>query len=200
MKPEETARHYDRIALWWQEQHETSAYGMAALERAIRITETRSTALDVGCGSSGRFIDVLIRNDFTPTGLDISPEMIALARQRHPEVAFHAADICQWELPQKYDLIAAWDSTFHLPLGSQKPVLKKMCEGLNSKGALLFTCGGTIGPGEISGSFQGEDFEYSTLGVNEFLRLLNEFGCTCKHLEYDQLPKNHVYIIAQRAF
>jgi hypothetical protein len=58
---------------------------------------------------------------------------------------------------------------------------------------------GSIGPEEISGGFEGETFDYSTLGVNEFLRLLMEFGCTCKHLEYDQYPENHVYIIAQKS-
>ena len=35
--------------------------------------------------------------------------------------------------------------------------------------------------------------------VDEFLRLLIEFGCTCRHVEYDQFPENHVYIIAQKA-
>ena len=96
MKPEETGSHYDRIALWWQEQHLDSTYGIAALERATRFTENRSTALDVGCGSSGRFIDVLIKHGFTPSGVDVSAEMISLARQRHPDVAFYAADICTW--------------------------------------------------------------------------------------------------------
>ena len=199
MKPEETGSHYDRIALYWQEQHLNSIYGVSALERAIKFTENKSTALDVGCGSSGRFIDVLIKNGFTPTGVDISAEMIALAKQQHPAVTFYAADICTWQFPQKYDLISAWDSTFHLPLEEQKPVLKKMCDGLNSKGVLLFTCGGTIGPEEISGRFEGQTFDYSTLGVNEFLRLIDEFGCTCKHLEYDQYPENHLCIIAQKA-
>ena len=198
MKPEETGSHYDRIALFWQKQHLNSAYGLAALERAIKFTENKSTALDVGCGSSGRFIEVLIKYGFTPTGVDISAEMISLARQRHPDVSFYAADICTWQLPQQYDLISAWDSTFHLPLAEQKPVLKKMCEGLNSKGVLLFTCGGTIGPEEISGGFEGETFDYSTLGVNEFLRLIDKFGCMCKHVEYDQFPENHVYMIAQK--
>ena len=56
MKPEETASHYDRVAQWWQQQHIDSTYGIAALERAIRFVENRSTALDIGCGSSGRFI------------------------------------------------------------------------------------------------------------------------------------------------
>jgi hypothetical protein len=113
-------------------------------------------------------------------------------------VTFYTADICTWQFPQKYDLISAWDSTFHLPLAEQKPVLKKMCDGLQSKGAVLFTCGGTIGPEEISGGFEGQTFDYSTLGVKEFLRLTAEFGCTCKHVEYDQYPENHVYIIAQK--
>lgn len=198
MKPEETGSHYDRIALRWQQQHVDSTYGIAALERAIRFVENRSTALDIGCGSSGRFIEVLMKNGFTPTGIDISVEMVALAGQRHPAVTFYAADICTWQLPQRYDLISAWDSTFHLPIAEQKPVLKKMCDGLNLKGVLLFTCGGGTGPQEISGGFEGETFDYSTLGVNEFLRLIGDFGCTCKHLEYDQYPENHVYVIAQK--
>ena len=198
MKPEETGSHYDRIALSWQKGHVDSTYGIAALERAIQFVENKSSALDIGCGSSGRFIEALIKHGFTPTGLDISAEMIALARQRHPEATFYRADICTWQFPRNYDLISAWDSTFHLPLAEQQPVLKKMCDGLNPRGVLLFTCGGAMGPEEISGGFDGESFDYSTLGVNEFLRLLIEFRCTCKHLEYDQYPENHVYIIAQK--
>ena len=198
MKPEETGSHYDRIALWWQQQHRDSTYGIAALERAIQFVENRSVALDIGCGSSGRFIEVLMKNGFTPAGVDVSPEMIALARQRHPDATFYAADICTWQFPQTYDLISAWDSTFHLPIAEQKPVLKKMCAGLTSKGILLFTCGGGTAAHEISGGFEGETFDYSTLGVDEFLRLLSEFGCSCRHLEYDQYPENHVYIIAQK--
>lgn len=198
MKPEETALHYNRLAHFWQRQHLNSTYGITALEQAIQFTENRSTALDIGCGSSGRFIDVFSKNGFKPEGLDISVEMISLAKQLHPDVTFYAADICTWQFPHQYDLITAWDSTFHLPLSEQKPVLKKMCDGLNSKGILLFTCGGTTGPEEISGGFEGERFDYSTLGVNEFLRLIIEFGFSCRHVEYDQFPENHVCIIAQK--
>lgn len=198
MKPKETALHYDQIALWWQQQLMHSTYGIAALEKAIKFTENKSSALDIGCGSSGRFVDVFTKNGFTPTGVDISGEMISLARQRHPDVTFYAEDICTWQLPQKYDLISAWDSTFHLPIAEQEPVLRKMCEGLNSKGVVLFSCGGGNRPEEISAGFQEEKFDYSTLGVDEFLRLIVEFGCSCKHVEYDQLPENHVFIIAQR--
>jgi SAM-dependent methyltransferase len=199
MKPEETGSHYDRIALSWQRRHSHSTYGIAALERAIRFVENKSTALDIGCGSSGRFIEVMLQHGFTPAGVDISEEMISLARRRHPEVSFFAADICTWELPGKYDLISAWDSTFHLPLAQQEPVLRKMCDGLKPQGVVLFTCGGTSGPEEISGGFDGESFDYSTLGLNGFLGLVMELGCTCRHVEYDQYPENHVYIIAEKS-
>jgi hypothetical protein len=47
--------------------------GIAALQRAIRFVFYKSTALDVSCGSSGRFIKELLKNGFTPTGVDISP-------------------------------------------------------------------------------------------------------------------------------
>jgi SAM-dependent methyltransferase len=199
VKPAETGAHYDRLALWWQQHNSDSAYGLAALERAIRLTAVRSTALDVGCGNTGRFIDKMIEHGFTPEGLDISAEMIALARQRHPAVAFYTHDICTFQFPRKYDLISAWDSTFHLPLAEQEPVLNKMCGVLNPGGVLLFTCGGGSEPGEITGTMQGEEFGYSTLGVSEFLRILRQAGCACMHVEYDQYPENHVYIIGKKA-
>ncbi|MBE9226270.1 class I SAM-dependent methyltransferase [Phormidium sp. LEGE 05292] len=198
MEPYNTAALYDRIAQWWQIQHQDSLYGIAQLERAIEFTAKRNAAIDIGCGSSGRFIKILSQHGFLAEGLDISREMIDLAKQLHPEITFYREDICCW-LPEKlYSLISAWDSTFHLPLNMQEPVIKKLCDALEAGGVVLFTCGGGHTSAEISGSFQGQDFEYSTLGVDAFLRILSEHQCTCRHLEYDQFPENHVYIIAQK--
>ena len=59
-------------------------------------------------------------------GIDLSTAMIGLARDRHPEARLFQADICRWELPRSYDLIVAWDSTWHVPLGQQEPVLTKL--------------------------------------------------------------------------
>lgn len=198
MEPDQTAVRYDRIAQWWQIQHQDSLYGIAQIERAIEFTANRQAAIDIGCGSSGRFIKILSKHGFLAEGLDISRETIDLAKQLHPEITFYREDICCWIPSKLYSLISAWDSTFHLPLNMQEPVTKKLCDALESGGVLLFSCGGGHTAGEISGSFQGQDFEYSTLGVDAFLRILSEHQCTCRHLEYDQYPENHVYIIAQK--
>lgn len=199
MHPNDIATRYDRIAQWWQVQHQASLYGVAQLERAIQFVSQPQLALDVGCGSSGRLIRVLSEHGFQVEGLDVSEAMIGLAQQLHPDVTFYRADICDWHPPKGYSLIVAWDSTFHLPLALQEPVTIKLCDALEPGGVLLFTCGGGYEPGEVSGAFAGQDFEYSTLGVNAFLKILDQCGCTCLHLEYDQHPENHVYIIARRS-
>lgn len=198
MEPNDTSARYDRIAQWWQTEHQDSTYGIAQLERAIKFTSKQHAALDVGCGSSGRFINSLSKHGFGPEGLDISREMIDLAQRLHPEITFYREDICDWLPPKLYSLIAAWDSTFHLPINKQAPVIKKLCDALEPDGVLLFTCGGGHTSSEVSGAFQGQDFDYSTLGVDTFLQILVEHHCTCRHLEYDQYPENHVYIIAQK--
>lgn len=194
MHPSTIGSNYDAIAHLWQRDTPVT-YGIAALERALRFCTRPGVALDVGCGSQGRFLDLLEKRGFQTEGLDISSRMIALARERSPQTTFHTADICEWEPCGKYDFISAWDSTFHLPLDCQAPVLSKLCGALRSKGVLLFTCGG--GPaGEIVGSFHGFEFGYSTLGVAGFVRILAAEGLSCMHVEYDQHPENHVFIVA----
>lgn len=196
MEPSQIGANYDAIALWYQ-QNIPATYGVAALERALAFTAGKGVALDVGCGSHGRFLERLEAEGFQTEGLDISAKMIELARERTPNAAFHVADICQWEPPKKYNFISAWDSTFHLPIGEQEPVLRKLCGALAPGGVLLFTCGG--GPaGEITGSFADHEFGYSTLGVEEFVRLLHLSGCFCRHVEYDQWPEGHVHLVAQK--
>lgn len=197
MTPQQTGDAYDRIARRWQENTPES-YGMAALDRALRLVKTRGRALDVGCGSTGRFLSRFEAEGFAAEGVDVSPEMIALARERNPGAVLHVGGITQWEPPGRFDLVTAWDSTFHLPLVEQEPVTRKLCAALAPGGVLLFTCGGGSA-GEITGSFWGEDFGYSTLGVEGFVRVIADSGCLCRHVEYDQLPENHVHVIVQRA-
>jgi SAM-dependent methyltransferase len=197
MDPEAIGRQYDQIADHWQEPH-LQSNGVAQFEKAIRFTKNRGPALDIGCGSSGRFIDLLSRHGFVPEGLDVSQQMIALAKARHPRIRFYKADICTWNFPKKYDFVSAWDSTWHLPLSRQEPVLQRICGGLPHNGVFIFTTGGLDVPSEKLVSFMGVELSYSALGIPKTLELLARFGCACRHLEYDQHPQQHVYIAAQK--
>jgi SAM-dependent methyltransferase len=174
-----------------------STYGFAQIERAVPFVRRKGTALDVG-GGAGRCLDLLARHGFRTDGIDASPAMIALARHRHPEARLFHADICRWELPRSYDLIVAWDSVWHVPLDRQEMVLTKLCRGLSVGGVLVFSTGGTDGPEEKQNSCMGPPMYHATLGIPKTLHVLADAGCVCRHLEYDQYPEAHVYLIARR--
>jgi SAM-dependent methyltransferase len=199
MTPSEIARSYDQLADHWNSDAFPRNNGIEQHERAIAFLKERRHALDIGCGSSGRIIDLLTSHGFDVEGLDISYQMIELAKQRHPNIRFHHADICKWDFPRKYDLISAWDSIWHLPLTDQEPVLKKILQGLTSGGVCIFTTGGLDAPFEKVDSAMGPQMYYSVLGIPNTLKLISETGCICRHLEYDQYPELHLYVVAQRS-
>ena len=196
MKPEQIAQNYNNIAKWWQEQHQDSVYGIEQLQRALQFCEHKRSALDVGCGAGGRFIDTLESNSFQIQGVDISSEMIALAQAQHPEHLFTQADICTYQSDKHFDLIVAWDSIFHLPYNEHVPVLKKLCAHLNPGGVLMYSFGDT--DGEHEDQWHDMTFAYSSIGIPNNLATLAEAGLVIKHLEIDQWPEQHVYVIAQK--
>jgi len=84
--------------------------------------------------------------------------MINLAQQLHPEITFYREDICDWLPPKLYSLIAAWDSTFHLPINKQAPVIQSKDSGLK-------TCGSNACLARVLG--QNKGFCLSWLIVNK---------------------------------
>jgi 2-polyprenyl-3-methyl-5-hydroxy-6-metoxy-1,4-benzoquinol methylase len=198
MNPQETAKSYDELASHWNSGKFDRSNGIEQHRRALRFVENKAKAIDIGCGSSGRIIELLIGEGFEVEGLDISSRMIEYARGRHPEQQFHLADICEWEFPGKYDFISAWDSIWHAPLDRHEAILRKLCAGLRKKGVLIFTSGGLDGPGDVSNPFLGKPLYHAALGIPNLLRIIEDSGCVCRHLEYDQYPELHIYLIIQK--
>lgn len=199
MAPIEVASSYDQIAEQWNDPLFPRDNGVQQHERAIGfLKQQRGLALDIGCGSSGRIIDLLEKHGFTVEGLDLSSRMLELAKQRHPNITFHHADICEWVFPKQYDLISAWDSIWHVPLSFQESVLKKILQNLAPGGVCIFSAGGLDAPSEILDSTMGVSMYHGTIGVPNILKLLAEANCICRHLEYDQYPESHLFIIAQK--
>jgi predicted TPR repeat methyltransferase len=199
MKPTDIAKAYNQITHLWEREEFNRDNGIEQHRRAIAFVKNRGAALDVGCGCTGRFMDLLQAEGFEPEGVDVSDEMVRLAKLKHPQFNFYQQDICQWDLPRSYDFITAWDSIWHIPLDQQKAVLTKLIEGLNSGGVLIFSFGGTDEVGDHTDDTMGPEVYYSTLGVAGFLELFAGLSCNCRHLEYDQYPELHTYFIVQKS-
>lgn len=198
MNPLAIGKAYDQITHLWEHENFDSANGIEPHKRALKFAVNKGQALDMGCGCTGRFIDLLLQEGFSPEGVDISEKMLHLAKSHHPTVVFHHQDIVEWVIHAKYDFITAWDSLWHIPLDQQNKVLSKLVASLNSGGILIFSFGGTNNPGEHTDNYMGPEVYYSTLGTKGFLQLLTELGCMIKHLEYDQYPAMHAYLIVQK--
>lgn len=198
MNPKDIGQAYDEITHLWERENFDRSNGVTQHERAISFVKSRGNALDVGCGCTGRFIDLLLGEGFSPEGIDISSEMVRLAKNKHPKIKFYKKNICEWELPKKYDFITAWDSIWHIPLEQQESVLEKLLSALNSGGVCIFSGGGADEPGDHRDDYMGPEVYYSTLGISGFLKVISDLGCTCRHLEYDQYPELHTYFIVQK--
>ncbi|GAA3634451.1 class I SAM-dependent methyltransferase [Flavivirga jejuensis] len=190
------AKSYDNIAKKWNDEMLQSEYGLSMVDKAIQFCSSKDNALDVGCGSGGRIINKILEAKFTIKGIDISHKMLELAKAQHSNINFELADIVEWETNEKFDLIVAWDSIFHLPIKSHKPVVEKLCNLLKPDGILLFTFGDTIG--EHIDTWHNEKFCYGSVGITEILNIISNSNCECKHLELDQYPSKHVSIIVKK--
>jgi SAM-dependent methyltransferase len=198
MLPSQVAKSYDRIAAMWTAPEFDQSNGIAQHNRALGFITQRGAALDVGCGSSDRLLRLLHAKGFAVEGLDISAEMLRLAREKNPQHTFYHADICDWVAPKHYDFISAWDSIWHVPLTHQRAVLLKLCAALAPGGVFIFTAGGLEAAEEHQDQAMGVPMYHATLGVPPIKSLLTQAGCALRHFEYDQHPQAHVYLIAQR--
>jgi ubiquinone/menaquinone biosynthesis C-methylase UbiE len=70
---------------------------------------------DIGCGT-GRVTAFLDRADVDVSGIDLSPGMLAVARQNHPGLRFSEGSVFALDLPDGSQAgVVAWYSIIHMP-------------------------------------------------------------------------------------
>src|SRR5258708_20022954 len=100
-----------------------------------------SQVLEIGCGT-GNLAIRLIENRFRYTGLDLSDQMLAIARREYPNGEFVKGDMRDFILPQKFEAAIITGRTISYLL-SNKDVYGSFInlhKHLNSKGILCFDC------------------------------------------------------------
>ena len=81
----------------------------AELDRLIQERRPGArTLLDVACGT-GAHLDHL--SGYEAEGLDLDPEMLAVARERLPKVAFHEGDMVDFDLGKRFDAVVCMFSS-----------------------------------------------------------------------------------------
>jgi len=52
--------------------------------------------------------------------------------------------------------------------------------------------------GEHTDQWHNDTFYYSSIGINDNIQVLMDNGLSIMHLELDQYPLKHVYVIAKK--
>ena len=132
---EEVRSDFDRLAVLdgdgWNHNNHYHPFLLAQVPADCR------QALDIGCGS-GEFSRRLAERCEQVLGLDLSPEMIRLARERsrgQTNLDFQVADVMTRQLPpESYDCIVSIATFHHLPLAE---ILPRLRAALTAGGVLL---------------------------------------------------------------
>ena len=79
----------------------------AEAERLRRVIETRvraaGTLLDVACGTGMHLAE--LRRSYDVEGLDLDPQLLAVARDRLPGVPLHEGDMTSFDLGREFDVV-----------------------------------------------------------------------------------------------
>lgn len=182
---------YDKIAEWFAADRAGTPVDKHMLVFTKRL-KPGAHILEVGSGGGLPITKYLTDAGFKVTGLDVSSNLVDIARRNVPEAQFIKGDILSFSPLEKFDAIVSWDCLFHLNYNHQTNAFKKLYELLKDGGNLIFSHGDT--DGEITGEMNGETFYYSSLGSKKILEALNEVGFTLLSYTLDD-TEEHGYIV-----
>lgn len=96
-----TAQYYDDIYATFKDyKAETRLTRKLIREHKIH---NGKRLLDIGCGTGVHA--GLLSKYYRVEGLDLDSKMLAMARKTHPGIRFHQADMVDFQLPRKFDVI-----------------------------------------------------------------------------------------------
>ena len=96
-----TAQYYDTIYQSMKDYGAEAGKLTAIMQKYCRSAGNR--LLDVACGT-GVHLSYL-KQHFQVDGLDLDEQLLAIARQRNPEVPLHLADMTDFDLGRTFDIV-----------------------------------------------------------------------------------------------
>jgi ubiquinone/menaquinone biosynthesis C-methylase UbiE len=128
------AEVYDRIYSW--KNYEKDARRVHEIAERHRRSHGRKL-LDVACGT-GHHIETL-RRWYDCVGVDLSSEMLSIARRRLPGIRFVQGDMRDLQLPDRFDVVTCLFSAigYLRTYGALRRAVRTMVEHLTPGGVLL---------------------------------------------------------------
>lgn len=201
-KSKQASSVYDKIAKHYAEEFSNPS---EHLDEFLDLLPKNAKILDVGCGV-GVDSGFIKSKGFEVIGLDLSKEMLNLARQKFPQIDFREQDIRELDLPPKsFNGIIASCSLIHIPKNDVPILLEKFHKILKKDGAIYIALQG----GKSEEIFIDEPFKpdeklfLNIISFDEIKNLLVNKGFSIVK-KYEREPKSKelkytkLYVIAKK--
>ncbi|MEU3451260.1 class I SAM-dependent methyltransferase [Streptomyces thermolilacinus] len=200
------AEVFDEVGARYEEVFADVPGQLAALDWLAGFLPPGARVLDVGSGTGRPTAERLARAGFDITGIDVSAEMVRVARERVPCARFERADVRTFQPPGGgYDAVCAFFPLLVMDQPEVAASLTRMASWVAPGGALALA---TV-PGDIRGLdivWMGHPVTVSSLSADEHLRLLAAAGLEVVHHHTavyrphgpDAGPEEHLYVHARR--
>ena len=115
------------------------AFGPQLLKWIQENQLTVKTSMDLACGT-GILCQILHENGIKAAGMDFSEGMIAIAKERSPEIEYEVADMITYRPDKKFDLVTCTgDAINHIiNIDDVEQIFKNVYDYLNEGGHFIF--------------------------------------------------------------
>jgi SAM-dependent methyltransferase len=169
------AGHYERHARQWEADRRLGGWSEKHWhDRFIAELPSKARVLDLGCGGGDPVALNMVARGLQVTGVDTSPTLISLCRERMPDQQWIVADMRSLALEEKFDGVLAWDSFFHLRPADQRRMFDVFAQHSARPAILMFNAGPAHG--EAIGGYRGDPLYHASLDPTEYQAQIERIG------------------------
>ena len=129
--------HYERHAHAWDADRRRGSWNDKPWpDRFVSVLPIGASVLDLGCGSGAPVALNMVACGLAVTGIDASPSLVTLCRERMPGHRWIVGDMRFPPLSQRFDGILAWDSFFHLRPDDQRRMFRVFAKHIGRRAVL----------------------------------------------------------------
>src|SRR2546425_2039472 len=132
---------YQQLAVYYDEIYSFKNYERETDKIHTLIQQHKKSSgnslLDVACGTGNHI--TYLKQHYNVEGLDRSPQMLKVAKTKHPDITFHQQDMCTFNLDKRFDIITCLFSAIgHVKTKTRmRRALRKMARHLVPGGVLI---------------------------------------------------------------
>ena len=142
-----------------------------------------SKVLDVACGTGVLFPDY-IKRGATVTGIDISPEMVNIARGKFPNVDVICADVEEYLFRETFDCIVVYNAFPHFP--EPEKLICALAKLLSTNGRLTIAHGMSSKAIDAHHSGEASKISVGLMHEDKLEELMSELFCVDAKISDDE--------------